>query len=92
MIRKFAGFLVLLLVFYVARYALNMIMQFFRENLTPSQPAQAETPPASPQTGDLLKDPVCGTYVLASSAVTASIKGTLHHFCSTACRDKFTAA
>jgi len=35
------------------------------------------------------QDPVCGTYVPASLAVTASHKGATVYFCSSACRDTF---
>ena len=38
---------------------------------------------------EMKQDPVCGTYVPASLAVTASHKGATVYFCSSACRDKF---
>ena len=49
-------------------------------------------PPASPEertVEEMKQDPVCGTYVPASLAVTAAHKGTTVYFCSAACRDKF---
>jgi len=39
--------------------------------------------------GELKKDPVCGTYVSSAGAVTKSVGGHLHYFCSEACRDRF---
>ena len=40
----------------------------------------------------MVRDPVCGTYVLPERAVTLT-DGPRHvHFCSTACRDKYQAA
>lgn len=38
---------------------------------------------------EMKQDPVCGTYVPASLAVTINHKGTTVYFCSAACRDKF---
>jgi uncharacterized protein len=38
---------------------------------------------------EMKQDPVCGTYVPASLAVTAMHKGSSLYFCSSACRDTF---
>ena len=38
---------------------------------------------------EMKQDPVCGTYVPASLAVTAIHQGATVYFCSSACRDKF---
>jgi uncharacterized protein len=38
---------------------------------------------------EMKQDPVCGTYVPASLAVTTTHKGATVYFCSSACRDKF---
>jgi YHS domain-containing protein len=38
---------------------------------------------------EMKQDPVCGTYVPASLAVTATHMGKTVYFCSSACRDKF---
>jgi YHS domain-containing protein len=37
----------------------------------------------------LVKDPVCGTYVVPAKALTSHAAGVTHHFCSEACRDTF---
>lgn len=50
-----------------------------------SMPAQ----PGGQTVEEMKQDPVCGTYVPASLAVTAAHKGTTVYFCSAACRDKF---
>lgn len=39
--------------------------------------------------GELRKDPVCGTFVLASSAITARSGEGTAYFCSRECRDRF---
>jgi YHS domain-containing protein len=38
---------------------------------------------------ELVKDPVCQTYVVLSRAVTAEVDGTLTHFCSRECASRF---
>jgi YHS domain-containing protein len=53
---------------------------------------RVKTPPA--QDGghvveEMKRDPVCGTYVPASLAVTATHQGATVYFCSDACREKF---
>ena len=43
-----------------------------------------------PQQGaQMVRDPVCGTYVLPARSVTLSAGGRLLHFCSAACRDTY---
>jgi hypothetical protein len=56
--------------------------------------AQGMTPPARrQQNGEpavhMVRDPVCGTFVLPDHAVTASDGTRRIHFCSAACRDKY---
>jgi YHS domain-containing protein len=40
----------------------------------------------------MVRDPVCGTYVVPDHAVFVSDGHTRRYFCSTACRDKYDAA
>lgn len=47
---------------------------------------------AVPQRGvHMVRDPVCGTFVVPERAVTLSSGRHLVHFCSTGCRDKYRA-
>ncbi len=39
--------------------------------------------------GTLVRDPVCGTFVVPSRALTARRGGVVHYFCSEACRRAF---
>ncbi len=39
--------------------------------------------------GELVKDPVCGTYVSIDDSITVRDGSTVHHFCSYDCRDAF---
>jgi YHS domain-containing protein len=45
-----------------------------------------------PLTGELKRDPVCGTFVAASSSVKHTDGGNTVHFCSAECRDKYLLA
>jgi YHS domain-containing protein len=38
----------------------------------------------------LVKDPVCGTYVVRDRAIAASSGGETHYFCSERCREEWT--
>jgi YHS domain-containing protein len=40
----------------------------------------------------LVRDPVCGTYVAPTAALSLSTGGTTHYFCSEQCRSKYRAA
>jgi YHS domain-containing protein len=37
----------------------------------------------------LVRDPVCGTHVPTTSALSLTLHGTTHYFCSQKCRDEF---
>jgi YHS domain-containing protein len=37
----------------------------------------------------MVRDPVCGMFVVPDRALTLADGRTTHHFCSTTCRDKF---
>lgn len=41
--------------------------------------------------GELVRDPVCGTYIDVDSTITVRNGETVHRFCSYECRDKFLA-
>jgi YHS domain-containing protein len=55
-----------------------------------SRPSDGGTRPRTG--GELKKDPVCGTFVSASSSFTKTIDGEKLHFCSADCRDRYRAA
>jgi YHS domain-containing protein len=43
-------------------------------------------------TGELKKDPACGTYISAATSVKETVGGQTFHFCSKECRDKYVAS
>jgi YHS domain-containing protein len=45
--------------------------------------------PAGPSRGvKMVRDPVCGTFLPPGNALTVTDRGTVHYFCSEACREK----
>ena len=51
----------------------------------------ASTPMPPPQGVQMVRDPVCGTFVLPARAVSIVDGRTRLYFCSEACRDKYRA-
>ena len=45
-----------------------------------------------PLTGEIKRDPVCGTYISTSTSLKHGAGADTVHFCSAACRDKFLAS
>jgi hypothetical protein len=87
-------FIALLLVSILAigflRAVIGLLAKGFSDLVAPpsKSPAQAPRPPEVPLSGELKKDPVCGTYVSAATSVKKTVNGRTLHFCSTACRDR----
>jgi YHS domain-containing protein len=75
------------LVIGVARSVLGIISKGVADLFNPA-PSPAQTPRV-PTSDALKKDPVCGTFIGASTALHKTIGGTTYYFCSTECRDKF---
>lgn len=55
-------------------------------------PAAPQVPrPEVPLSGELKKDPACGTYISAATSIKRTLDGETYYFCSAECRDKFVA-
>ena len=54
-----------------------------------TRPRESNAAPA--QGVQMVKDPVCGTYVVPNPALSASVGRETVYFCSAACRDKYRA-
>jgi len=80
-----------LLVLFLLRAVLKSVFASFRSAPSP-QTQDRKTPPRVPAGGELKKDPVCGTYVSAATSLTRKVNGSLLHFCSKECRDKYRVA
>ena len=96
MFRVLLELLLTILVIIVARAVLTSVMKglanasrgAFRDRMVdPSTRAHSANPPAQ-ATGELHKDPVCGTYVAESTPFRRQIAGETFYYCSNACREK----
>jgi len=45
-----------------------------------------------PLSGELKKDPACGTYISAATSIKEKVGGETFYFCSKECRDKYVAS
>jgi YHS domain-containing protein len=90
MLRNAFRLIIFLAVAFFIRRVIQMIMGEFSKL---SQEEKASSPPrGQPTTGELKKDPVCGTFVAVASSIKRDVDGQVVHFCSTACRDKYQTA
>lgn len=55
-------------------------------------PGNRSAPPAakSSRGEEMVQDPQCGTYLPRGDALTKTVRGEKHYFCSATCRDAFT--
>jgi YHS domain-containing protein len=65
--------------------ALAKFWRGLHEGLSGAAP-RASSRPAAVQ---MMRDPVCGTFVVPANALTVTSGGALHYFCSLKCRDEF---
>jgi len=66
-----------------------IVYRLFRWIWKEDKPKRPPVRQQEPVVEEMKQDPVCGTYVPASLAVTTVHKGTTLYFCSSACRDTF---
>jgi YHS domain-containing protein len=66
------------------------LLRMVFKNIGDGMRTAATQPPQGAAVGhQLIKDPVCGTFVSPDAAVTLEVKGQVLHFCSAECRDKY---
>jgi YHS domain-containing protein len=85
----------LFVVFFITilRNVVGFVMRFFTNAVRSAAARQQGSRPSAqtnvPLTGELKKDPVCGTYTAAATSLHETVAGQTFYFCSPACRDKF---
>lgn len=93
--RGIAELLFAVLIITILRSVIGVLMKMFGNIFGPQSAASTPNPrqnpprPAVPSGGELKKDPVCGTFIAADTAVQKRVGGELYYFCSADCRDKF---
>jgi YHS domain-containing protein len=80
--------------FRVIVYLLISIFLISIVRVSPSRQRQAKGPSAAdtPLTGELKKDPFCGTYIAAATSIKQTFGKETFYFCSPQCRDKYVAS
>ena len=69
--------------------ALSRLWGGVMEGLTGGPPTRSGVPQRGVQ---MVRDPVCGTFIVPDSALMLSVGRQQLYFCSRACRDKYRAA
>lgn len=79
----------------VLRSIIGIVMRGFGEAMRSGSTMPGAGPRRAnqvPLTGELKKDPVCGTYIATATSIKEKVGGQTFHFCSTECRDKYVAS
>jgi hypothetical protein len=87
-IRWVLNIIVLLL---LLRLALRFVIGLMRGLSEPSDGASPGRRPTGDPTriaGELVKDPVCATYIPRDSAIAVRVAGETRYYCSVTCRDR----
>ena len=76
------------------RGVIGIIFKGFTSLATPksSSPARETSENQVPLSGELKKDPACGTYISAATSLKETVSGQTFYFCSKQCRDKYVAS
>lgn len=93
MLRWVLEAVIAILVITLLRAVIGAVMKGFSDLFHPPAGARQEgsqnRPRPIPNAEALKKDPVCGTFIAPSSALTKTIGSETFYFCSAACSDKF---
>jgi YHS domain-containing protein len=75
----------------VLRAVIGIVFKGFANLVRPSSTPQPKPSSSSevPLTGELKKDPACGTYISAATSLKEKVGGETFYFCSKECRDKY---
>ena len=94
MFRAIFELLMTIVVVYFIRAVLKILFQGFggatNPNTRPPEPPIAAK--QVPLSGELKKDPSCGTYISSATSIKETVGGETLHFCSKECRDKYVAS
>jgi YHS domain-containing protein len=94
MFRAIFYLLLTVVVITVLKSIVGIVLKGVGEAMKTGSHAQETGPRRSqvPLTGELKKDPVCGTYIAAASSIQERVGSQTFHFCSQECRDKYVAS
>ena len=96
MFRAIFELLITVVLIFFLRAVMQIIFRGFgdvmRTGGAQPQNQQGASAPQVPLTGELKKDPSCGTYISTATSVRETVGGETLHFCSKECRDKYVAS
>jgi YHS domain-containing protein len=94
MFRVILWLLGIVLMISVLRSVIGIIMKALGDFISPqsSQQGRDRSIGQVPLSGELKKDPACGTYIAAASSLKETLGGETFYFCSKECRDKYVAS
>ena len=92
MFRAFFDLLLMVVVITLLRSVLGIISKAVSGQGNRQRPAERPSQAQVPLSGELKKDPVCGTYIATATSIKESVGGQTFHFCSKECRDKYVAS
>ena len=94
MFRVIVYLLISIFLISIVRAIIGVVMKGFSELVSPPRQRQARGPSAAdtPLTGELKKDPFCGTYIAAATSIKQTFGKETFYFCSPQCRDKYVAS
>ena len=78
-----------MLKFIVIGVALFLVYKLFMGDKKKKEMNKAETTKKRAASGEMIKDPICGTYVEKDGNIRVKEGEKVHIFCSYECRDKF---
>jgi YHS domain-containing protein len=90
MIRAIIELLLVIVVVTVLRGVVGIIGKALSGAANPNRPQHSSE--QVPLSGELKKDPACGTYISAATSIKETVGGQTFHFCSKQCRDKYVAS
>ena len=89
MTRAILYLIAFVLVISVLRSVVGIVTKGVSELFNASEDASPPRSRPLPTADALKRDPVCGTFIAASTAPSKTIGRETYYFCSKACRDKF---
>ncbi len=93
MFRVIFWLLGLVVVISILRGVIGIILKGLGDLVSPRSQQGGQRPANQvPLSGELKKDPACGTYISAATSIHETVGGETFYFCSKQCRDKYVAS
>ena len=94
MFRVIFWLLGLVVIISLLRGVIGIIFRGLGDLVNPQPNQRTAKSPASqvPLSGELKKDPACGTYIAAATSIHETVGSETFYFCSKQCRDKYVAS